>query len=90
MFVAGLRVWLGLLDGTWVDIAALHLGSFTHVTFIVYYSICYRKLKWLVFFWDTVYIALCVVFVISLLKFKQLFSFSNNFAFIHQPITKDS
>jgi len=37
----GSRVWFGLLDGTWVDVAALHLSSFTRVTLLTlsFYSL---------------------------------------------------
>ena len=31
---AGSRVWFDLLDGASVDVTALHLSSFTHVTFL--------------------------------------------------------
>jgi len=46
---AGSRVRFGLLDGAWVDVAALHLSSCTHVallplSFIVHYYIFYPRL----------------------------------------------
>jgi len=40
---AGSRVRFGLLDGAWVEVAALHLSSFTSVTFLTlsFYSLGY-------------------------------------------------
>ena len=38
---AGSRLRFGLLHGTWVDVAALHLSSFARVTFLTvsFYSL---------------------------------------------------